>query len=470
MPVEEIPFNAGQASGMEQLAGAPPAMINSLTDLGGVRRPRPGIATWSGFPSTIPHASPVDAMAVFDGYVVYVTRDRKLWAALDGTVLSLSDATPTTKLDGGTRPVLLPTRTRLIAVGGGVPQKWSGTGLSARLGGSPPTMSFISGIATRLVGSVADTSGIIRWSGLGESVGHETWDALNFTEAEARPDPLVAVADNTNELFAFGSKTLQVFSPDPTVGFAPGRALNLGLLAPGSFIAVDDTFAFLDSERRFVITDGRSFSDENVISKPIEATLRPLTAADCWGFRMRLDRWDACVWMFPTDGIGYIWNRRSGSWSEWRAFWETGYGAPNITSALAWPEQNLFLVGLSTGQIARLDSMAHTDLGEVLKVELVSGFVDRGTDNYKQCQAVKFTFRRGQTAGEAPVVQISYRDGLGPFSSPATFSLGQPGDYTPTVEMRSEGTYRRREWKLEYTSDADLSFVGAREQFRVLEN
>lgn len=472
MSIEPLPFGDGQASGLDALAGAPQLMVNSLADLAGTRRARPGISTWSDFPTVIPNASPVDAMAIWDGNVVYATRDRQILAwTSSGTVASLSTSGAyLTQLDGALPPSILPTRTRAVVVGGGVPQKWEGGTLSERLAGSPPLMTSIVGLASRLVGGVADTSGVFVWSGLGDS-GHETWDALNFTEAEAKPDVLQFVADNTNELFAFGSETLQVFSPDPQLAFAPGRALNIGTLSPQSIVAVDDQFVFLDRHRRFVITDGRSFSDEqSVLSKPIESALRELTSvADCWGFRMRTDRWDAVVWMLPTDGKGFIWNRRSNTWSEWRGFDSGGYGAPTVTSAVHWPEENLFLVGLETGEIAKLDAMAYTDLGSTIKVELTTGFVDHGTDNLKHCIAVRFVFRRGMTvqSGSAPLVQISYRDGLGAYSVPALFSLGLAGDYEPVLEMRSEGVYRRRQWKLEFTSDAELSFVGAREEYQV---
>lgn len=477
MPIEPLQFAAQQASGLEPLAGAPALAVNALTDISGATRARPGISTWNGFPTTIPDlggsTTAVVAMTVYAGQVVYATEDRNLWVCdAAGTVTALSDNSAATKIDGTLRPQLLSLRTKVVAVGGGVPQATDLVGLSFGLGGSPPNLASIVGIATRIVGAVYDSSGTFRWSGLGDS-GHSTWDALNFEEAEARPDVLLALTTNTNELFAWGSETLQVYSPDPSIGFAPGRALNLGLLAPDSIVPVDDQFAFLERERRFVLTNGRSFADGDVISAPIESTIRKMTTVDdAWGFRMRVDRWDVPVWMLPTEGKGLMWNRRANTWSEWRGFNDQGYAAPTVTSALHWPEANLFLVGLSTGQIAKLDAAAHTDLGRIIKVVLVTGFIDHGTDNNKHCIAVKFVFRRGMTSqsNTAPLVQISYRDDLGGYSTPTLFSLGLAGDYEPVLEMRSEGTYRRRQWKLEYTSDAELSFVGAREEYQPLDN
>lgn len=477
MPIEPLPFAAQQASGLEELAGAPRLSVNALTDLSGATRARPGIAAWSGFPTTIPNVGgsvgAVMAMTVYNNQVVYATEDRNLFVC-DGAggVTALSSIAADTKIDGFLRPQLLSLRTKVVAVGGGAPQSTDAASLSFRLAGSPPNLTTIAGIATRIVGSLNDSSGKFQWSNLGDS-GHSTWDSLNYSEAEAKPDVLQAVATNTNELFAFGAETLQVYAPDPIQGFATGRALNIGLLAPYSLITVDDQFAFIERERRFVLTDGRSFTEDSILSKPIEATIRDMTTIeDAWGFRMRVDRWDVPTWMLPTEGKGLMWNRRSNTWSEWRAFDSSGYAAPEVTAALHWPEANLFLVGLSTGQIAKLDADTYTDLGSIIKVEMVSGFIDHATDNIKKHISTKFVFRRGMTAqsGSAPLVQISYRDSLGAYSTPTLFSLGLAGDYDPVVEMRSEGVYRRRQWKLEFTSQAELSFVGAREEYQVLDN
>lgn len=460
-----IPFTDQQASGLDALAGAPPLMGNSMTDIANTRRARPGISAWSVFPTAIPNASPVLAMAALNDILVFVCEDRTVWSVTAaGAVLPLSGAALTSQVAGSLRPQALSLRTKVVIVGGGAPQTTDGVVASSRLGGSPPNMTSIAGIATRIVGVVNDESGTIRWSDPGDA-GHAVWDALNFTESEARPDPLKFVISNTNELITFGTQTLQAYSPDPNVDFATGRALNVGILAPYSVIDVDDQFAFFDRERRFILTDGRAFSDtSSVISKPIESVLRGLTTVDdCWGFRMRTDRWDACVWFFPTEGRGFIWNRRNTGWSEWRAWGSTGYTTPNITSAYYWPEQNVFLVGLSTGQIAKLDAAASTDLGQPIKVELVSGFQDFGSMNRKKIVAARFKFRRGQTAqsGTAPKVTIQWRDDSGPWKQPIVRDLGLAGDFDPIITIRSLGVTRQRQWRIQHDASADFTLVGA---------
>ncbi len=467
---QPIPFLA-QASGLEQLGGASPAFINAFQDSTGTIRQRPGISRWTAFPNLIPNASPVVAMVPFGDFLVYATEDRKLFAWQgDGLVVELSSPSSSTQVAGNDRIMLTAFRQRVIATGGSAPQTWTGSGLSARLGGDPPAATHCAALATRALLNVNNPSGTFRWSGLGDTA-LETWDALNFTEAEARPDVLRAIYDNTNELFAFGASTLQVYSPDSTAGFVPGRTINLGLLAPYSPVRVDEAFAFLDRERRIILTDGRTFQSINDdLSKTFDTL--PVAVTDMWGYRAVIDQWDFACWTEPNTGRAFLWERGKNQWSEWREFGSTGWRAPSVTSCVEWPEKNLVLVGLSTGQIAQLDGSAFTDLGAVLKVQLTSGFSNYGTDNYKHCKSARFVFRRGETAqnSTAPEVSIAYRDDLGSWENEETESLGVAGDYNPYVEIRSAGRFKRRQWKVEFTSNAEFSFVGASVVFEPLGN
>jgi hypothetical protein len=473
-----LPFNSGQSSGLDELAGASPLVINQLVDTTGTLKPRPGLVAWDGFPEVPPAASAVVAMVPWGNILVYVTADRRIWAIYPGGfAVALSTASEDTMMHGPRRPIGITTRSRVILVAGGAAQKWEGGALTERLlgidGWYPPYATHIASVGPRLVVNTADQSGRIQWSNLGENPGHETWDALDYAEAEAKSDPLVAVADNANEAFAFGTRSIQVFTPDPYVGLAAGRSVNVGLLAPYSLVSFDDEFAFLDRERRFVKTDGRGFTDnENVISKPIEAVLRPLAGTNAWGFRMAIDRFDAGVWFFPTSGLGFIWNRRNGQWSEWRAWGDTGYVPHTITSAVQWPEMNLLLVGLDTGQIVKLDVNARTDMGQLIKLHNRTGFVAHGTAARKHSRSVRFVFKRGTAPYGAtpPPVHISWRDDLGAFRDPVVRDLGVAGEYNPVIELRSTGVYRQRQWEVTYTSDADYTLVAAEEDFEVLGN
>jgi hypothetical protein len=466
MPTKPIYFGPDQRSGDQQLAGAPPLAINVVVDGAGAVRRRPGISSWSGFPGQA-EIAPVIGMGAFEGALYFVTQTRRIYkiAADVGTSLS---AGALTFLAGTERPVFAVTPFRMAIAGGGVPEKIELPGFADRLGGSPPPSRFIAALAQRLVSddqTGSDSTGRVRFTYVGNA-GNEDWDPLNFTSAEARPDAIVAVRENANELFAFGETSLQVFSPDPTVIFAPGRALNRGCAAGHSVIAIDEQFAWLTNRREFVMSDGRSVQ---VISDQISATLDSVPlVSDCYGFRWSADQFDVACWQMPTDGRTFA-AQIGGGWAQWHG-WTPGQGHTlfPITSHFYWEEQNLHLVGMADGTIAQLDSTTGTDLGATIKAEVVTGFLNRETDAWKSCDAVRLTFKRGQASGPTePQVLLSWRDGQGAFSSPLRLGLGVAGDQMFTIERRSLGMYRARQWKLEFTDAVDFVLARVEETFSV---
>lgn len=465
-----ISFSDGQMSGLEELAGASPAVINVVHDLSDTVRTRPGLSTWDEFPAVVPNASSVIGMWIWGEYLVYCTTDRKLWALISpGLVVALSDATAATQLDGSLRPVAVATRSRIVIIGGGVPQKWEGAGLSARLGGSPPAGNGIAAIATRLVISDVLNTGIFYWSDPGELAGHEVWNGDDASaEAESRPDRLVTLGSTTGELLGFGQETLQIFVPDDTAIFAPVTSAEVGCLSAASVIKWEGRYAFLDDQRRIVASDGRGF--EELSSPGMSQTIwRFATVSDCWGFRARLDASDLLGWVFPTEGRACVYNATVKKWAEWRSLGATGLWMPWMgQSHVYWPAKGIHLVGLEDGTIAKLDPTVFTEVGSTLKAQIRTGFGNRGNGNRKVCQRLQLTMRRGSTSSTdtAPLAEVRWRDGLGAMSSPLRFSLGVAGDLEATVQKWTLGTpYVTRQWEITMSDASEFVLAGAEETF-----
>lgn len=470
MPSQPVTFG-GETPSVDELAGGTPAQVNTLVDAAGALRMRPGIATWTGFPATVPNASPVTSIGLWNGNLVYTTDDRKIWNVAAGAGYALSDTTAATKLDGGLRPVIVSTRTRAIISGGGKPQKWEGGALSARLGGSPPAFSHVTTIAQRVVGNDSGVSGIIYWSDVGDT-GAETWvTGLNFREAETKQDPVTGLYENSNELVAIGTETIQMLSPDPSETFTNARTIEVGSLSPYSYTAFDEQFRLIDHRRRYIVSNGRAFTVES--TPQVGHELENMAAvSDAWGFRYKFGNYDLGITTFPTDGRTMVYDTTGKNWSEWRAY-DTATGVLSeltVTSAYYLASENVTLVGLSNGQIAKLDPDATDDLGAPIVCQVTSSFITRGTSRAKKCAAVRLTFKRGQLAvGATGYLLLSYRDDLGAFCEPFRVDLGDPNDVQPTVTLRSLGTYRTRQWKLVVDSNA-FRFAGMEEDYTILDS
>jgi hypothetical protein len=495
MPTAPVPFVNQQSTGQDPLSGAPGVAINVMVDQAGTIRRRPGLAAAPGITSSVVDAAGLSGIYSTVAGKLYAVGStpyfRQLYAV--GPVFStplgtpLSDAT----LAGNSRPVFAETQLLLVIAGGDSMQKIVlSSDASSRLAGDPPRASHVSANSSRLLGNIAVTSStvdydksVVRFSGISNGntsySEQEVWTegvtvgGAGHFSAEANPDPVLAIYENTNEVFCFGTRSLQVFSPDGSIsdtgipaGWSPSVTRELGCSAPYSVIKSNQQFSWLDDLRRIALSDARS---EAVISDPIKRELdNMVTVSDCFGYRVTTGALDAMVWTFPSDGRTFAFQKGSG-WSQW-AGWADGNWTPlTVTASTIAPVSHDVLVATSSGRIGRFSLDAQTDFGAPIVLRVDTGYINRGTDEHKHCKCVKMALRRGATASADSKVLLSWRDAPGAFCAPLEVSLGALGDTEIVVELRSLGTYRRRQWRFEFSGPEDLALVGMSEEFDVLE-
>lgn len=480
MPQERIPFVPNQESGAETLAGASPEAHNVVIDRRGAVRRRPGIATDTTLATTTIDANGIDGLhATAGGKLLAVSAaSRTLYEVGPNAAVNLSN-TSGASLAGGARPVFAETEGLVAIASGNAPHRLVlDSGDMAALGGSPPDCTHIVANAGRLLVNqpVGDFPGRISYSSTAfgsTTTGHEEWSlgtgTAGFFTAEARPDRVLALHESTNELFAFGASTLQVFAPDAQSVYAPLPTKEYGCMAAYSVVKRDQAFAWLDDRRRFVLSDGRSFE---VLSSPIQQTLDDMsTVSDCFGYRVHHGPVDCLVWTFPTDGRTFAYQFEAG-WSQWSG-WDnaTGNFKPfTVTAHHQRADTGLNLVGTSAGRVAALKASAQDDLGDPIVARVDTGFLDRGTDRRKQCVSLRLVLERTEPSGsDEPVVHVSWRDDLGPWGAPRAVSLGSSGYRVVVGQLRSLGVYRRRQWRFTFSGSETLVLASATEEFEVLE-
>jgi hypothetical protein len=481
MPQEPISFGPFLESSYDELGGASPSAINVVIDEKGTVYKRPGISTYSVAPETV-----VDANGIIG---LYSTNDSQLFA-IGGTPLSRNiykisggsstnlSSLPASTLTGPSRPTFTETEVFFILTGGNDIQKVRlDTNASSRLGGSPPFSSHVAANSSRLLANdVTVDRTKVRFSGVSQGTVdttlHEYWtndgisDHGGFFTAEARPDNVVAVHENTNEIFVWGTDNVQVFVPDSSLTFAPAATREFGCIAPYSIIKKDQEFMWLDQHRRFVYSDGRTFQQ---IEKPIKRQLDALsTVSDCFGYRVLLGHIDCFVWTFPTDGTTFAY-QVGGGWSTWNG-WDSSQSNFKVLQVLSHHlrrDGGVNVVGTISGKIGKFSQTAYDDLGEPIVSRVDSGFINRDTDNLKLCKAVKIAIRRGQNSTES-LGRLEWRDNTGPWTGPIYLDTGSTGDDHIVKEFRSLGTYRRRQWRFTFSDSVNLALVKVSEDFEVL--
>lgn len=486
MTQARIPFVNQQESGTEELAGASPVAMNVVVDGKGAVKRRPGIGAYSGALSTVINTHGIAGLYRTNGGDLYAVDAQQPAAhiyAVSPTAAYDISAAPGSFLRGGGRPIFAETEMLLVIAAGSDMQKIVlSSKASSLLGGSPPKASFVVANASRLLANDTELDQTkVRYSDLAigttSFAGHETWsiavgNTAGFFTAEARPDPVVAMYENTGEVFVFGSDTLQVFASDASLVFAPVLSKETGCAAPYSVIKRQQEFYWLDQHLRHVHSDGRGLE---ALGGPIKGTIddiaRSSTVVDAYGLHVHHGSTDALCWTFPSDGRTFVFQVGSG-WGQWSGWSDGGdHWAPwPVLSHYLVNGTNENIVGTRDGRIGLLSSIYSTDFGDRINAYVETGFQDQGTDALKWCKTVRLAFRRGKTATAEPVGLLSWRDNLGPWSAPLMVSLGAGGDSDPVVLFRSLGTYRRRQWRFQFDGPEELVLVSATEDFDVLAN
>lgn len=482
MPSAPIPFANQQASGLEELGGASPVAVNVCVDATGTVVRRPGMTSYLA----------AQQVAAVSG--LYVTNADKVLAvyetAGERAIYDIANAAVPQRLaqvdgsamglDGTARPIFAETE-MIVAIAGGSDMQKVVLGppeTTARLAGSPPLATHVIANGSRLLANdLAPTSSrtVVRFSGIAQGTityaGLEQWSLgignAGFFTAEADPDPIMAVAANSNEVFVFGARNLQVFGSDPTLVFASIASREIGMGAAYSLIAIDQDFHWLDNRRRFVLSDGRNYQ---VLSDNIKRTLDNIASVtDCFGYRVFAGPVDAMVWTFPTDGRTFS-LQKGGGWSEWLGWNGTNWTQFPVTSYAYRPATGQHLVGLSDGRVGLLSLDATTDLGNSIRAFVQTGYQNHGTDGHKECLCVHFAFRRGTTQdATGPQAFFWWADRPGDTMDKIPIDLGASGDSEIVVPFYGLGTYRRRQWFFEFAGTEQLTLVSATEEFAMTE-
>lgn len=476
MPQAQIPFVNQQASGSDRLSGASPVSMNVILEPNGAVRRRPGIVAHPSAPASVIDANGLVGLhQSLDGSFFSVGAagaERPIYKIAGGSAVSLSPVGTPTGVRGALRPTFAETEMLLVIAGGLDMQKVElAPAVSSRLGGSPPLASHVIANSQRIIANDTTLDRTkVRYSGTAQGTvtyaGHEQWlvgaGTAGFFTAEARPDPIVAIGESTNEMFVWGTETTEVYSPDSVLRFARVAAMENGLGAPASVVKADQVFIWLDQQKRFVAGNARDFE---VISGPIQRTLDEISnVSDCFGYRVRVGPCDALVWTFPSDGRSFAFQQGSG-WGQW-----SGWDGSNWSRMVVNGAAGVDAVVTTTGRMGQFSSSAQTDLGEPIRAFVESGAQNHKTDAMKDCKRVMLALRRGETsevAGQQGALWYSDRPGHWELAGP--IDLGGSGETDIVVEFPSLGSYRRRNWRVEFSGSDEFVLLGASEEFEVTE-
>lgn len=469
---QPISFANRLESGFSSLAGASPAAFNVVVDGKGAVRRRPCLATYDGVQAGVIDSHGIDGVYVTSGGQIYATgtasptAGHQIYRLTAGGTRTYSGEGSSVRGNG--RPTFAETEALLvIAAGDKIIKLNLADSTSGFLGGDPPFATHVAANSQRLLANDLDNRNRFDYSApaSGSSTeGHETWSSLNadagFISAGAKPDPILALHENINEILVWGTTTLQVFGPDSQSVYAPLSTRAYGLTATYSVVKRDQEFFFLDHKERFIQTDGRTF---NEFGQPIQKTINDIpVTTDAFGYWCRVGFLDALCWCFPSDGRTFVFQPDSG-WGVWASRSGSNWGRFAVNAHFSIPGTGVDLVGTTDGRVAQLTFDSQTDFGDPVTAYVETGAIDRGTNHLKHCISVRIVLG-GSVSSSGVAGCLSWRDDEGSWGVAEEIRF----DRDPVVILRSLGTYRRRWWRFEFSTTEAIVLAEVTEEFEVL--
>lgn len=296
-----------------------------------------------------------------------------------------------------------------------------------------------------------------------------TWDALDFDSASSNPDNLVRVMADHGQVLLFGDKSTEFWTANGAADFPFGRVqgstAEWGLGARWSLAKFDGTVAglFTNPMGQVIVGKIAGYQLSPLSTPDMDATFNSYAVtSDASGYSYLLGGHPMYVLNFPTQGVTWLFDGRSGEWSKLKSA-----DISRHRSQFGVVYQNKPLVSdYSNGNLYRLDAATYTDNGMMIEREIIGERVADGDLGRIEINAVRLEMLvgaglvSGQGSDPQIMLQVS-RDGANTWGRELWQGVGEIGDYLKRVQWNRFGEARKFDFKWRFTDPVPLVVVNA---------
>jgi len=217
-----------------------------------------------------------------------------------------------------------------------------------------------------------DAYGIIVESGTGKILisginDFSTWDALDYTTAEAEPDDAISVFSDHRELYVLGSQSIETFqntgNPDFPFERIPGGYIERGCGAAQSVAKGNNFVLWLSDKRQVLKTLGPGQSPMVASTPQLDAEFQGYTTvSDAFAWCMDIFGTTWYVLHFPTENKTWVLNMATDRWHQWAGF-SSGSEVRHPSNCYVYYGGEHLVGGYNTGILYKVDSSAYTNAG-----------------------------------------------------------------------------------------------------------
>jgi hypothetical protein len=334
----------------------------------------------------------------------------------------------------------------VIATGSTKPYQYDGTTITAGVDADLPDARTVAHINDRVI---YEQSTGIAFADLGIPL---TVNSANVLLANTRADDVKAVITHRQQVFTFGTKTIEpsyfTGSGTPPYSRVNNAVQEIGTTAPYSIDSNKEFIYFLGSDRRVYRMSGLNSQaiDNPAIGQAIQGYS---DVSDAYGVCITADGQNWFLLSFPTGGATWLFNEASGFWTS------LAYGvddAQHLICDYAYIYDKHLVSDRRNGNIYELDFDTFTDNGDVIQRQRATQSIDSrllggepGKQLYMNYLELEFETGVSLVSAEAQIImQYSDDDGR-TWSQEYWQSIGEQGDFEKRVRWFGfERFYKRR--------------------------
>lgn len=299
-----------------------------------------------------------------------------------------------------------------------------------------------------------------------------SWNALNFATAAGSPDVINAIKVFNREIYLLGQRSIEVWENDGTTPFSrvPGGFIESGCSTPYAILEDENSLYWLDGNRRLVRFNGKSVER---LSTRFDRELQSLDkVSDGVAYKIQIDGYVFFVFSFKSDNRTLVYNQTVDDWGEWGK-WNLSDAKYDrwIGSGYCYAEEwGTHLIGRNDSLIVcELSRDYANDNGDIIRLARVTGHIDNGTSQTKQCNEMRFRAKRGAGLSNAtPKLMLRYKLDNRTWSNIKEFSLGNIGEYDIVLRDLRRHQYRTKQYEFTASDAVDVVFSNAEEDLEVL--
>lgn len=304
-------------------------------------------------------------------------------------------------------------------------------------------------------------SGKFYWSGL---LDGKSWSALAYATQESNPDNVVGLIENKGDLWIFGDKTTEIWTPTGSADLPFQRIgsgiLNIGCKAKKTIAKDKNGIYWLGNDLQIHFAQG--YNETRISTHYIEDELSRVydieDVINAYAFTYSNDGHDFYVFTIP-NGKTFVFDMATKVWHERKTYGLKTWLPSSCTAAF-----NKNIVGDSqTGQLYVLDGEYYFDKEKLpLEREIIfpTLSMDDGRLIYDKFY-MDIETAPGKDLTLDPQVMLTWSDDGGRlWKSEHWKGFGKPGEYRKRVIWRCLGQARQRIYKIRITDPVKVSLSG----------